>query len=589
VTGLGAVSALGTGQAAHRQALREGRDGLRPVRRFDPAVFGGAVAGVWPDWDHKTQDDLDFASLADLRGRFSAVEMAVTAAREALADAGFHNGVGWRARPAAGTTVDGHAPRVALVLGSCFGQGFSLFHDLTDEVARALALEAFTITVSTACSSSTNAIGLGRDLLLQGQADVVLAGGVDVFLKEILAGFQALGVVSRAKCAPFGTPFGINLGEGAGMVVLERDASRAWAALEGYALSADAFHETTPDPSGRGIERAVRWALADAQVAASSIDYVNAHATGTESNDRVEWMALARGLDAASRERPLPVVGLKSFLGHAQGAAGVLELILALLAQEDETLPPTLRCTSPRPGAPPDPVAHERPRPAPRGRALKISAAFGGANAVLVYAPPALTAPEAFPAVAGAELTPRQEVFEEVFVRGLGAVSPVGVGIEPLCEAVGHAAGEAQGQGHLLAGRVPRFDLGELLPTVDPRGMDAPALHLTLATALSLGQTKAQPAARAATAGDVGLFLGATRMAQQSSRRCRASLEAHGPSGLSAAAFARMSVNAPAGACSKALGLRGPTSTLSIGAGSGLAAFAYAAAWLSTRRDAPWA
>jgi len=573
VTGLGAVSALGTGLEAHRQALREGRDGLAPVERFDTSAFNGAMAGLWPAWKGKTQDDLDFASLADLEGRFSTVEMAVTAAREALADAG------WEVSALRGPG----APRVAVVLGSCFGQGFSGFHAVSEAVAARMALDAFTVMISTACSSSTNAVGLGRDLLLQGQADLVLAGGVDLFLREVLAGFNALRVVSREKCAPFGVPYGINLGEGAGVVVLEREDAdektatmstarkgRARAVIEGYGLSADAFHETTPDPSGRGLERALRWALRDARISASTISYVNAHATGTESNDRIEWQALARVLRPGTNVSPLPVMGLKSFLGHAQGAAGVLELILALLAQEDGTLPPTLRSATPRPGAPPDPVASERPRPAARGRAVKISAGFGGANAVLVYGP---AAPATLPDEAD-EADEADDRDDQVVVHGLGAVSPLGLGFEPLAAALE--------EGNAIEGRVPRFDLAAVLPTADPRALDPPALFLTAAAALAFGRE----GSRAAFAShDIGLFVGATRMAQQSSRRCRASLEAHGPAGMSAAAFARMSVNAPTGACSKALELRGPTSTLSIGPGSGLAAFAYAAAWLNRRRD----
>jgi 3-oxoacyl-[acyl-carrier-protein] synthase II len=566
VTGMGAVSALGTGCAAHAEALRAGRDGLRPLARFDVRPFGGAVAGTWPGWDGRVQAEA--ASEEELRAGargFAIEEMATAAAREAWQQARLE---------------ERHGRRTALVLGTCFGQAFSLFSEMTEAVAAALAVGGPALTLSTACSSSTNAVGLGRDLLRAGRADVVLAGGADALLREVLAGFNALGVVSREKCAPFSEPAGINLGEGAGVVVLERAADArargavALAAIHGYGLSADAHHETTPDPSGRGLERAIRWALADAGVAADEIDHVNAHATGTESNDRTEWQAIARAL--GSRACPVPVSGLKSFLGHAQGAAGVLELILGLLAMREGVLPPTLRFTRPRPGAPPDPVPGPRPRPARVRCALDVSAAFGGANAVLVYGEPEAANDTEAPPALPTQAAGAPSGAAPVIVRGLGLVAPLGMDIEALAQAI--AAGRP------VAGPVPPVDLGAVVPTADPRGSDPSTLFVTAAVAGALREAGIAP--RGTRRDDTGLFLAATRMPHESARRCHQSLRDHGTAGMSAAAFARMSVNAPAGACAKHLGLRGPSTTLSIGAGSGLAAVAYAADWLARRQDA---
>src|SRR5262245_52980473 len=296
ITGMGAVSALGTGCAALWQAVAEGRDGLRPAARFDTRPFPSAIAGLWPAWDDRVEDEMAAGrDLMMMSRRFPVVEMARVAADEALAGAAIP------ARLAEGRLDPG---RVALVLGTCFGQGFRLFHEVAEALAPALAITGPRLTVSTACSSSTNAVGLGLDLLRARRADVVLAGGVDVVLREVFAGFCALGVVSPRKCAPFSEPPGINLAEGAGFVVMEREndnpggAGAVIGAVRGYGLSSDGFHETTPDPSGAGIARALRGALHDAGLPPEAIDYVNAHATGTESHDRAEWAAIQQVLGA---------------------------------------------------------------------------------------------------------------------------------------------------------------------------------------------------------------------------------------------------------------------------------------------------
>lgn len=558
VTGMGAVSALGTGCVAHVDALRAGRDGLRPVERFGLKELGQATAGTWPGWDGRSQPEAGSGvTLEQTAEQFSTVELALLAAREALAAAGLERF---------------SSQRIALLLGTCFGQGFSLFSEVAERVAAALGVRGPVLTISTACSSSTNAVGLGRDLLRDGSADVVLAGGVDIFLREVLAGFSALGVVTREKCAPFSVPTGINLGEGAGVLVLERQldaharGAEIVATIDGYGLSADAYHETTPDPNGQGLERAIRSALLDARVDGAAIDHVNAHATGTQTNDATEWRAIERAL--GPRAVPVPVSGLKSFFGHAQGAAGVLELILGLLALREGLVPPTLRFETPRPGAPPDPVAGPQPRTARVRQALKLSAAFGGANAVLVYGAPAKVPPPA-PGVVPAGRA-------AVVLRGLGVVTPLGLDLASFVEAVGG--------GRALSGSVHPFELTSVVPTVDPRGTDPSTTFVTAAAALALrdGGLSLRQAAREGS----GIFLAATRMPPDSARRCHQSLVRHGPAGMSAAAFARMSVNAPAGACAKHLGLKGPTTTLTIGAGSGLAAVVYAASWLAHRPDA---
>jgi len=550
ITGMGIVSALGTGRSAHIDAIRAGRDGLGTTNRFPGSPFTSSIVGVWPAWDERVQADSEFGVKGSKTG-FPLAEMALEAAREA-----------WEHARLAGA----YAPsRVALVFGTCFGQGFCEFHEVAEKIAAGLSITGPWLTISTACSSSTTAVGLARDLPGDDRADVVIAGGADILLREVMAGFSSLGVVCPEKCAPFSEPSGVSLAEGAGFVVVERAAHAgrrsvpAFAQVFGYGLSADGFHETTPEPSGAGVERAIVGALGDAGWAGPNVDYVNAHATGTTTNDRAEWMAIERSV--GPREKPPLTSASKSMFGHAQGAAGILELITSLLCMEDGSVPPTLRFVGARPGCPADPAAGNAPRPHHVKRALKLSAAFGGANTALAYG--------ACTEISKDERSPKAVVV----VRGVGVIGPCGLSRSPSREILGTPH----------AGPFQNLDFRSVARVFDSRRLDRSAHLLTAASALCLqdaGRVLQGPARARA-----GLFVGGTRMPPESAQRCHESIRRHGLSAMSASAFARMSVNAPAGACSRALGLLGPSTTLSIGEGSGLLAIVLATQWLEHRND----
>jgi 3-oxoacyl-[acyl-carrier-protein] synthase II len=542
VTGIGAASALGTGVAAHRAALWAGRDGFRPVDRFDTSEMSAHIAATWPGWDGLKQPmmtrELDLAGTA---AGFPLHELALVAAREAWAEA----------------AVTVPPRRAALVFGTCYGQGFKEFNPVAERIAAGLGLMGPCVTISTACASSTNAIGLARDLVVHGHADVVVAGGADTLLREAFAGFSALGVLSPEACAPFSDPPGTTMGEGAAFVVLERaedaarrKAARVWASICGYGLAADGYHETTPDPAGGGLARSIRGALRDAGFRPSDIDYVSAHATGTANNDRIEWSVIERDLGGPQ------VSGAKGHFGHTQGAAGALELVLALICHREGHVPPTLHFRGARPGCPADPIAAREPRPHEVSRALKLSAAFGGANAVVAYS------------VATEETSAARER-AKVVVTGAGVVGPAGAR---------RLAGVLELTGKANVGSAKEVDLDGL--GVDGRRLDRSARWLTTAAALALSRER--PEGLEGT----GLFVASTRMPAESSKRCSESIRLRGIAGTSASAFARMTVNGPAGACTQALGLLGPTSTLSSGEGSGLLAVVLAAEWLAFRDDA---
>ena len=527
VTGIGAVTALGTGAARLWQAMADGTQGIRPIERFSTQEFDVHIAGVVPDRNAPGWHD---------PGASLCIELAVTAAREACAQADL-----------------AHVPaaRIALVVGSSLGDYELPMHVVTEQIGDAIGARGPRITVSTACTSSTNALGLGLDLLEQGAAEVVIAGGADVLTSLVLAGFERLGVLSRAPCAPFSQPAGTTLGEGAGFVVLERRArGAARHALLGYGLSSDAYHETGPDPSGLGIARAIRGALVHAGVAADAIDYVNAHGTGTAAGDPAEWRALRHVL--GPRADRVPVSSSKSFLGHAQGAAGVLELIATLVALDHGTIPPTRNFDGARPNSPPDPVAGDRPRPASVRHAVCNNSGFGGANCAVVVGRIEDVEPLAPPVAA-----------RPVFVAGLGAVGP-------------HRAFlDRQGGASACA---------PVRSAIDPRGLDAMTRYLMTAAELALADAGVR--VRGATQERSGLVVGTTRVSKESALQLRRSIDQRGLRQLSATMFSRMVLNAPVGACAKQLALKGPLTTLSTGDISGLTAIAEAGHLLATRDDA---
>ncbi|MBZ9613148.1 beta-ketoacyl-[acyl-carrier-protein] synthase family protein [Rheinheimera maricola] len=260
---------------------------------------------------------------------------------------------------------------------------------LTDHVSTTvceyLALKSIKVTISSACSSSNTAIGYGRDLLLSGQADRVIVIGTDTLSESIAAGFNSLKVLSKSPAAPFSSPSGISLGEGAGVLILENLASSKQRGNQhrgevlGYALSSDAFHQTSVDDNGEGIETAIRCALDNAGVGLGDIDYISAHGTGTDSNDVPESQAVARVFGSN-----IKISSVKSSVGHTLGASGVVELIISLICAEKGYYAPNNHFIEPRNGCAALDYVHGPQQPASINTILCNNYGFGGNNSSLV-------------------------------------------------------------------------------------------------------------------------------------------------------------------------------------------------------------
>ena len=394
VTGIGVISALGRNRSEFWKALLEGRSGIRPMTLVDPAPLRFKRAAEVPDYEPAAFFDPKQAQMLD---RFA--QFALVAAREAVADAG----VEW---------TDALRERTAVITGSSIGgqtyhdeafaelyrRGGTRAHPLTvprimpnagaSEISRELGVTGPTYNVSTACASSSHAIGQAAWLLRDGRADVAVAGGSEAPLSfGMLKAWEGLRVVSPTTCRPFSrNRDGMILGEGGAMLLLElreraeARGARIYAELAGFGMSADAFHLT--QPSAEGPARAMRAALQDAGLAPEEIGYVNAHGTATDINDVTETQAIQAVFGPHARR--LAVSSTKSMHGHALGAAGALEAAATVLALSAGVLPPTANFTEPDPRCPLDCVPNEA-RAAQVAAALSNSFAFGGLNAVLAF------------------------------------------------------------------------------------------------------------------------------------------------------------------------------------------------------------
>jgi 3-oxoacyl-[acyl-carrier-protein] synthase II len=244
------------------------------------------------------------------------------------------------------------------------------------------------LTISAACASATLAIEAALRDLRAGLVDVAVAGGADSLCQITYAGFNALRAVDERPCRPFRADRGgLSLGEGSGVLILEREAeavartARPLALLRGAGASCDAGHMTAPHPEGMGAALAMTRALRDADASAADVRLVNAHGTGTPLNDVAESKALASVLGEA-RGR-VPLTATKASVGHLLGAAGAIEAVATILALEAGTAPPDPGMGA-ADGALGVDLVSGRPRPLKAGPALSTNLAFGGANAVLV-------------------------------------------------------------------------------------------------------------------------------------------------------------------------------------------------------------
>ncbi|MBH9991111.1 beta-ketoacyl-ACP synthase II [Lactobacillus sp. W8092] len=399
VTGMGALTPIGNDVASFRKGLLKQQVGFEPITYFDSTPTGVTLAGQLDDFD-----PLQHLTKKDTRRMDPYTQYAVYAADEAMAQAQI-------------TTSNTDSERFGVILGSGIGGLTTIqnqvikMHDkgadrvsplfvptaISNMAAGNLAMRyqahGICTTIVTACASGTNAIGEAFRQVKDGHCDVMITGGAEAAINEIgIAGFAALSTLSTATDPTRASlPFdkqrsGFVMGEGAGVLILEAlehaQARKAPILGEviGYGATADAYHITSPDPSGQQAARAMKLAITEAQIDVSQIDYINAHGTATIGNDTAESQAIQQLFGS---QMPL-VSSTKSMTGHLLGAAGAVEAIATLIALADQCLPVNVGLTQPDPAC--DlPLVNEDNRQYAAQYALSNSFGFGGHNAVLAF------------------------------------------------------------------------------------------------------------------------------------------------------------------------------------------------------------
>ena len=404
VTGLGLVTPLGTGIEKNWEALMAGRSGIGPITRFDVSDFAARIAGEVRDFDPH-----DWIEKKDVKKMDLFIQYAVGAAEQAMRQSGLK-------------IDDSNAERVGVLVGVGIGglltieENHLLFLDsrlkritpffipklisnlAPGQIAIRYGARGINLSTTSACASSSHAVGEAYRMIRDGYLDAAITGGAEAALTSLgIGGFIAMRALSTRNDAPEAAsrPFdaerdGFVMSEGAASLILEeREAALARGAnivaeIVGYAANGDAYHMTSPSPEGQGAGRCMTLCLEDGDLDPNEVDYINAHGTSTPQGDAAETQAIKHVF--GERAAKIAVSSTKSMTGHTLGAAGAIESVYTVLAIERGMVPPTINYEHPDPECDLDYVPN-RPRPAKIRIALNNSFGFGGTNATLAFKP----------------------------------------------------------------------------------------------------------------------------------------------------------------------------------------------------------
>ncbi|MCL7452563.1 MAG: beta-ketoacyl-ACP synthase II [Anaerolineae bacterium] len=401
ITGMGAVTPLGLSVDETWAGLVAGRSGITEITQFDASQMPIRIAG-----EVKGFNPTDYIDFKEARRMARCSQLALAASFQAMADAGFNSQVPEPERSGVvmGTGVGGFDE--GLVAWETYkNKGlrrvnpFTAMALLANMPAHHMSLQfqcqAYNGTVVTACASGTQAIGEAAEVIRRGATDLMLAGGVEGMIHEVIIGaFTVMRVLAgdnehpEQACKPFDARRdGFVSAEGTAVMVLERldkaldRGARIYAEVLGYSANTDAYHAAIPDPNGDGAYRAMKWVVENAGVAPGEIDYINPHGPGTEVGDAVETKAIKKLFgDYAYR---LPISSTKSMVGHALGGAGAIEAMACVKTIQTGTIHPTINYEVPDPECDLDYVPNQA-RQAEVRTTLSNSFGLGGQNACLV-------------------------------------------------------------------------------------------------------------------------------------------------------------------------------------------------------------
>lgn len=402
VTGIGLVTPLGIGIEENWSNLVQGKSGIGPITRFDANGFSTRIAAEVKNFRAE-----DFISKKELRKMDLFLQYGLGAAQLAFDDAQFKVGPDLAERAGAiigcglgGLTTIEETHKVLLnsgpkrvspffipmILGNLAPGLISIYH----------GLKGPNMCIQTACAASTHAVGYAFHLIRNGISDMVVTGGVESTITALaVAGFGSMRALSTRNNEPqkASRPFerdrdGFILGEGASIIILEEleraleRGAKIYAEIVGFGASGDAYHMAAPAPEGEGAARCMKAALDDAGIRPEEIDYINAHGTSTDLNDKYETQAIKTVF--GDHARKLAVSSTKSMTGHLLGGAGGIEAAYTALSIHNEIIPPTINYENPDPDCDLDYVPNQ-PRQTVIRFALSNSFGFGGTNGTLVF------------------------------------------------------------------------------------------------------------------------------------------------------------------------------------------------------------
>ncbi|MFQ5894956.1 MAG: beta-ketoacyl-ACP synthase II [Nitrospinota bacterium] len=400
ITGLGLVTPVGTGVRKTWEALLRGESGVGPITRFDPSDLPARIAAEVKDFDPSPYIDRKEQRRMDLF-----IQYALACTQMAFEDAG-------------SSSLDADKERAGVIIGVGLGglPSIEKYHQIlleqgprrispffipmllanmaSGQVSMNFKLKGPNSCTVTACASGNHAIGDAFKLIQRGEADLMVAGGSESVITPLaVAGFCVMRALSTRNDEPqrASRPFdkdrdGFVMGEGCGVLLLEaldraeKRGARVYAEMAGYGLTADAHHITAPDPEGDGAARCMEMALRDAVLVPEDVDYINAHGTSTDYNDRLETVAIKRAFGEYAYK--LCVSSTKSMVGHLLGGAGGAETVFTALSVYEGMLPPTVNYETPDPECDLDYVPNAAREREVRA-ALCNSFGFGGTNACL--------------------------------------------------------------------------------------------------------------------------------------------------------------------------------------------------------------
>ncbi len=402
ITGMGAITPTGVGLAQSWQAMLDGKNGIASIRQFDASAFPCSFAGEIKDF---VASDYMFEREARKMDRF--MQFGVICGNQAIADSGLE-------------VTDANAQRIGVYIGSGIGgvntiesttilygrKGnrrvspfyipMTIVNMISGNLSISHGLKGPNLSIVTACSTGTHAIGEAGRLIEYGDADVMVAGGAEAPISPTsLAGFASARALSRRNDEPQSAsrPWdtgrdGFVMGEGAGVLVLEEYAhakkrgARIYAELAGFGMSGDAYHITSPSPGGEGAARCMNNALRNAGIDADKVQYLNAHGTSTPQGDIAETLAIKSTF--GDHAKNLLVSSNKSMIGHLLGASGGVEAVMTAMSIYQQSIPPTINLVDQDPECDLDYVPGEA-RQHNIEVALSNSFGFGGTNGTLVF------------------------------------------------------------------------------------------------------------------------------------------------------------------------------------------------------------